>query len=112
VNSAGWANALPAVSSDESARMGGQIAREGQKGGDGRLGERGRHEHADAFEAVGDQPGHRREGDHGHERGGEQGRDREAAAGQGVHLKREHDEGQQVAGGREEDGAGQEAEIA
>ena len=89
-----------------------QVAAERQRGGDERLRQRGGDQHADALEAVGDEPGQRRERDHGHQRRREQRRYRQAAARQLVDLQRQHDQRQQVAGRREEDGARQQAQIA
>ena len=112
VNSAGWANALPAASSEESARITARSPLKAERGGDRRLGQRGGDEHADALEAVGDEPGQRRERHHRHQRRRDQRRHGQAAAGQLVDPQAQHDERQQVAGRREEDGAGQQAQVA
>ena len=111
-NSAGWPNALPAVSSDESARIAARSLLNASAAATSACDQRGGDEHADALEAVGDEPGQRRERHHGHQRRREQRRHRQAAARQLVDLQRQHDQGQQVAGGREEDGARQQAQVA
>ena len=91
----------------------GQVAAaEGQRDGDERLGQRSGGEHAHALEAVGDEPGERRERDQRQQRRREQRRDRQTAARELVDLQREHDQRQQVAGRGEEDGGGEQAEVA
>jgi hypothetical protein len=89
-----------------------QVAAERQRGGDRRLGQRSADQHADALDAVGEEPGHRRQHDRRDQRRREQGRHRQAAAGERVDVQRERDQGQQVAGRRQEHGAGEQAQIA
>ncbi len=88
------------------------LAGEGQPHRDRGLSDRGRDQHADVLEPVGHQAGQRRQRHDGHRRRREDAGHGQAAAGQLVHVERQHDQRQQVPGRREEDGAGQQAQLA